>query len=101
MGATTQAIVLFGASAMPLGTLSCRGRGWPCDRLLDDRQIDDGRDHPEQHTQPPYNVVGTGPFEQHTAEIDSEEPADLMAEERNAKQHREPASSEHQCNQTR
>src|SRR5206468_2420986 len=83
-------------SAIPPWNLSRCSCGWPCHRLLNDRQIDNGRDHAEQHTQPPHDVIGTGPLEQHTTKIDAEEPADLMAEECDAEQHCKPARAEHQ-----
>src|SRR5262249_7629578 len=91
-----------------LSTLSCGaclaaprlGRGDSCsradERLLDDRQIDNGGNDPERHTKPPDDVIGASPCEQQSAEINPEEASDLVTEERDAEQHREPSRSEHQ-----
>src|SRR5262245_61779132 len=73
---------------------SSRRHGLADNRLLNDRQIDDGREHAEQDRQPPHDVVRAGALEQQAAEPDTQEAADLMAEESCAKQHGEPARAE-------
>src|SRR5690349_14886492 len=70
-------------------------------RLLDDRQIDERAHHAEEHRKPPHRVVGAGPFEHDAAQERAEEPADLMAEEGKAIEHREPARAEHQSDEAR
>src|SRR5580704_15655685 len=65
---------------------SSRSAGEPRHRLLDDRQIDDGREQAEHHTEPPHDVVGAGTLVDKAAEIDAQEAADLMAEERDPEQ---------------
>ena len=66
-------------------------RSKPCDRLLDDRQIDDGGEHPNKDREPPDGVVGAGALEHDAAEQDAEEAADLVAEEGKADEHGQPA----------
>src|SRR5690606_16349706 len=68
----------------------CRARAQPRDRLLDDRQVDERGEHAEVHRKPPYEIVGAVDLEGEAAEIDAEEAADLMAEEHEAVEHREP-----------
>src|SRR5207247_6523688 len=49
-------------------------------RRLDNRQVDQRRQHPEQDGKPPKRRVGSEFLERDTAEQNAEEAADLMAE---------------------
>src|SRR5262245_17699147 len=61
---------------------SSRGsRGETRHRLLHDRQVDHGREHAEQHGEPPDQIIGAGLDEGEAAEPHAEEAAHLMAEE--------------------
>src|ERR1043166_2238104 len=68
----------------------------PLHGFLYNRQIDDGGEHAEEYREPPDRVVRAGALEHDAAEPNSEEAADLVAEEGEAEQHGEPAHSKHQ-----
>src|SRR5579871_2691912 len=76
-----------------------RGRE-PLHRLLDNRQVDHCRQHAEQDREPPHHVVGPGALIGDSADQDAQEAADLMTEEREARQHGEPARAEHHGDET-
>src|SRR5262245_9587939 len=81
---------------------SLRGRGCqPGRRPLGDRQIDHRGEQAEQHGQPPHRIIGDAALEEHSAEPDAEEAADLVTEEGKPEQGREPAGAEHQRHQAR
>ncbi len=72
-----------------------RGGGLTHHRLLHDRQVDDGRQHAEQDREPPHDIVGAGLHIRDAAQPHAEEAADLVAEECEASERREPARPEH------
>ena len=55
------------------------------DWLLNDRQVDDCREHAEQNREPPNDIIRPGALEEEPAEPHPKKTADLMAEERKAK----------------
>ena len=71
----------------------------PRHRLLDDWQVDQRRREAERDAEPPDHVVRASRFVERAAEIDAERAADLMAQEGDADQHREPARAEHHGHQ--
>src|SRR5215203_2135561 len=81
------------ASSIAIPALCRSGgrRGKPLYRLLHDRQIDHGGEHAKQDGKPPDHVVRAGALERDAAEPNSEESADLVAEESIAEQHCQPA----------
>ena len=54
------------------------------DWLLNDRQVDDCREHAEQNREPPNDIIRPGALEEESAEPHPKKSADLMAEERKA-----------------
>src|SRR5262249_15347401 len=89
-------------SAVALSPISLSGGcSGPRHRLLDNRQVDESGHHAEQDGAPPDDVIRAGSLVQQPAQIDSERPAHLMAEERNPDQHRQPARAEHHADEAR
>src|SRR3954454_150759 len=81
--------------ALNLGTLLSRhGGGHARHRLLDNGQIDQRRDHPERNRSPPDDIVAAGALIQKPPEPYAEKTADLMAEESQSGEHRQPAGAE-------
>src|SRR5215470_8225359 len=67
-------------------------------RFFHDRQVDHRGEHAEQDRKPPYRVIGAGAHEHDAAEPHAEEAADLVAEEGQAGERREPTRAEYQRN---
>ena len=94
-------LVRFAATPLILRRLTFQGRYSPFERfhwcgsswhksgaydwLLDDRQVDDCREHAEQNSEPPNDIIRAGALEEEPAEPHPKKTADLMAEERKAK----------------
>src|ERR1700681_4079043 len=79
----------------------CRLCNWARHRRLDDRQVDQRRQHAEQHRQPPGRRVRPEFLEHDATEQHAEEAADLMADKGKSIQRRKPARTEHQGYQRR
>src|ERR1700687_6003162 len=91
------------AWVLDFGSLNglCRLCNWALHRRLDDRQVDQRRQHAEQHREPPDRPIRSELLEYDTAEQHAKEAADLMADEGKSIQRRKPARTEHQGHQRR